>query len=31
MVTDKNLSVSLCGLTMKNPVVPASGTFGFGL
>ncbi len=31
MVTDKNLSVSLCDLTMKNPVVPASGTFGFGL
>jgi len=31
MVTDKNLSVSLCGLTFKNPVVPASGTFGFGL
>ena len=27
----KDLSVSLCGLTLKNPVVPASGTFGFGL
>ena len=24
-------SVNLCGLTLKNPVVPASGTFGFGL
>jgi dihydroorotate dehydrogenase (NAD+) catalytic subunit len=31
MVADKNLAVSLCGLTLKNPVVPASGTFGFGL
>ena len=27
----KDLSVSLCGLTLKNPVIPASGTFGFGL
>ncbi len=27
----KDLSVSLCGLRLKNPVVPASGTFGFGL
>jgi len=27
----KDLSVSLCGIPMKNPVVPASGTFGFGL
>ena len=26
-----DLSVSLCGIPMKNPVVPASGTFGFGL
>ncbi|MFV0395573.1 MAG: dihydroorotate dehydrogenase, partial [Coprobacillaceae bacterium] len=25
-----NLKVSLPGLTMKNPVIPASGTFGFG-
>ena len=24
-------SVNLCGLTLKNPVIPASGTFGFGL
>ena len=24
-------SVNLCGVTLKNPVVPASGTFGFGL
>ena len=27
----KNLSVELCGLTLRNPVIPASGTFGFGL
>ncbi len=25
-----NLSVSLCGVELKNPVIPASGTFGFG-
>ncbi|MFI3278968.1 MAG: dihydroorotate dehydrogenase [Rikenellaceae bacterium] len=25
-----DLSVELCGLTFDNPVVPASGTFGFG-
>ncbi|MDR3310692.1 MAG: dihydroorotate dehydrogenase [Oscillospiraceae bacterium] len=28
MVTD--LSVKFCGLTFKNPIVAASGTFGFG-
>ncbi len=27
----KDLSVNLCGLRFANPVVPASGTFGFGL
>ena len=27
----KDLSVSLGGLALKNPVIPASGTFGFGL
>ena len=27
----KDLAVGLCGLTLKNPVIPASGTFGFGL
>lgn len=27
----KDLSVQICGLPLKNPVVPASGTFGFGL
>jgi len=25
-----DLSVSLCGLPLDNPVIPASGTFGFG-
>ncbi len=24
-------SVNLCGITLQNPVIPASGTFGFGL
>ena len=27
----KDLSVSLSGLSLKNPVIPASGTFGFGV
>ena len=27
---DVNMSVNLAGMTMKNPVVVASGTFGFG-
>ena len=27
----KDLSVNLSGLTLSNPVIPASGTFGFGL
>ena len=31
MVATKDLSVSLCGLRLENPVIPASGTFGFGL
>ena len=25
-----NLSVNLCGITLKNPVIAASGTYGFG-
>ena len=25
-----NTKVSLCGITLKNPVIPASGTFGYG-
>jgi dihydroorotate dehydrogenase (NAD+) catalytic subunit len=29
MVND--LSVNLCGIRLRNPVIPASGTFGFGL
>ena len=24
------LNVTLCGIPMDNPVIPASGTFGFG-
>ena len=24
------LSVDLCGIALDNPVIPASGTFGFG-
>ncbi len=27
----RNLSVNMCGVDFKNPVIPASGTFGFGL
>ncbi len=27
----RNLSVNLCGVQFKNPIVPASGTFGFGI
>ena len=27
----RDLTVKLCGVALKNPVVPASGTFGFGL
>lgn len=27
----KSLSVNLCGVELRNPVIPASGTFGFGL
>ncbi len=32
MVDDKkyDLSVTLCGLELDNPIIPASGTFGFG-
>ncbi len=25
-----NTSVNLCGIRLTNPVIPASGTFGFG-
>ena len=27
----KDLSVNLCGIRLGNPVIPASGTFGFAL
>ncbi len=30
MVNDVDLSVTLCGLELDNPIVPASGTFGYG-
>jgi dihydroorotate dehydrogenase (NAD+) catalytic subunit len=35
MKTDKNsrcpnLAVDIAGIKMKNPVMPASGTFGYG-
>ncbi len=30
MVNDKNTKVTLCGIEMDNPVIPASGTFGYG-
>ena len=26
----KNLKVDLCGITLDNPIIPASGTFGYG-
>ena len=29
-VTNPDLSVTLSGVTLRNPVIPASGTFGFG-
>ena len=25
-----NTKINLCGVTLDNPVIPASGTFGFG-
>lgn len=31
MVSKKDLSVNLTGVRLSNPIVPASGTFGFGL
>lgn len=30
MKKTKDLSVSLCGIKLQNPVIPASGCFGFG-
>lgn len=29
-MVDNRLSVELCGLPLDNPIIPASGTFGFG-
>lgn len=29
-INDIDLSVNLCGVTLQNPVIPASGCFGFG-
>ena len=29
-MVDNRLAVNLCGLDMDNPIIPASGTFGFG-
>lgn len=29
-INDIDLSVNLCGVTLKNPLIPASGCFGFG-
>lgn len=33
MVADlkKDMSINLCGLELSNPVIPASGTFGYGM
>lgn len=30
-MVEEKLSVSLCGIELDNPVIPASGTFGFGI
>lgn len=30
-MVNENLSVDLCGVKLSNPVIPASGTFGFGI
>ncbi len=29
-VTNKGMKVDLCGITLDNPIIPASGTFGYG-
>ena len=26
----KDLNTELCGITLDNPIIPASGTFGYG-
>ena len=30
MKNDMNIKVNLCGIELDNPIIPASGTFGFG-
>ena len=30
MAEVKNTKVELCGITLDNPIIPASGTFGYG-
>ena len=30
MVKHYDTSVELCGVKLDNPIIPASGTFGFG-
>ena len=30
MAEIKNTKVELCGITLDNPIIPASGTFGYG-
>ena len=30
MASVKNLKVNLCGVELENPIIPASGTFGYG-
>ena len=31
MVEQKNTKINLCGIEIDNPVIPASGTFGYGV
>jgi dihydroorotate dehydrogenase (NAD+) catalytic subunit len=31
LTEDSSLGVELCGITLKNPVIAASGTFGYGM
>ena len=30
-MSDSPLAVSLCGIPLRNPVIAASGTFGYGI
>ena len=29
-MVDMNTKIDLCGITLDNPIIPASGTFGYG-